>query len=1794
MIYGYYCGFIRTAKLLRRLLAVLIVAVLAGSLLPAAAYAADTMTISGQITDELDQPVLNSEVILYLLDTNGDIAEELGRIPSAGNEGYYSFENIPVHAGYLTRKYLLEVFNPGESGNYSSVTDFFTYGQVTRNFKIQKHGSSVIQVLDESGSPVPAGIPMWFSYTSHLGYKTDWPWNAPSDCRTRSPHHVTDSDGRIGLYLNAVKSVDGTFLGGADYACPAGFFLEAAVGKIDQTYNMVDLEGVDHTSEYRYECPRELEQYRTIFQEVSSQVGTTSYYDIYVRPLGKVTAHAMDGVTEEPKEVFWSYSTGMSFAKYQVWSEDGSSFSTYCYGGDTITIEAKDQPNPLTGHLGHQTASASVEVDSWGFEEVTLTLEPNTYGTISGRVIDGSSDAIAGATVELLLPEQGEGGGLVYHTLQTILTDNEGCYTFTNVVPTTEWYSYTIRAKKTDYGIDRAENILLDSGQELVIGNMQIARDEEPPYWEEYHEIDVISIGRTAVKLKWVEAIDDTGIEGYKIYQGETLLADTGLDYERDFGSVVRYMVKNLEAGTTYNFSIRAYDAVDNLSQPLSVSFATLADYDSASKVIRVSVNSDGMDANDESQAPVISADGRFVVFESKANNLYDRDTNRYKDIFLFDRGTGQIKCLSLNPQGETGDWKSESPAISADGRYVAFASSAEDLVPGDTNDRADIFVYDTETDSLELVSTSLNGAAASDHSYTPSLSSDGRYVAFCSIAGNLVEGDTNGTEDIFVRDRVSGTTTRVSYGLDGSQLTASTSNPVISGNGGFVAYEIYQDFKTIIYVYDIETGTSELVTRSYDDASVACEGYNPSISHDGRYIAFHSAESGLVESDTNGKTDVFVYDRVNKTMQLASLSGSGEQGNGSSWSAAISADGCFVAFKSGASNMVEGDTNGCDDVFIRDLTTGSIERASVAGDGTQGNSDSSFNECPPAISADGQFIAFDSYASNLVPGDGNDRCDIFIYDGGAQQETRPPELSETGVSAITDTTADLSFTSDKAGTYYYLVYTAADPAPDAAAIKTQGEAAAKGQGVASAGLNSVEVADLSPSTAYKAYLMVVDALNNASSIAIFDITTTASEFAGGDGSKENPYEVATAAQLNNVRKYLNQHFRQTENIDLNVAPYNQETGWEPIGISGNPFAGTYDGNGFTISNLFIDLQAKNENYVGLFGYADHADIRNVRMLDVNVTGQYQVGGLAGEIGSDGAVTSCYATGQVAGDEDVGGLVGLNQGTITGCYASATVNGKWGYVGGLAGENRHQVISSYATGDVTGNKYVGGLVGSNWGYESMPATITESYSTGAVKGRTSEATDLGGLVGKIIYGNVQHSYWDTETSGKVISAGGIGMTTSMMKKQENYADWDFVNTWGIDADENNGYPFLALVVAVPDTEPPVWAEGFPKAVDITASGITLKAKIDEDGTAYYVVLAGGSASPSSQQVKSGKDSSDNPVADGRKGSISLTADTVGNTSIFGLDSDTAYDLYAVAQDTADNLQSVPRKLQFTTKTSASVSPGTGSGGVATYTISVTAGTGGTITPKTFKVKANAAQTFTITPDPGYEIEDVLVDGKSIGAKTSYTFNKVTGEHTISATFKKVEETVEDVPVIELPFKDVHENNWFYNSVKYAYEKGLMQGTGLDTFSPFSNTSRAMIVTILHRLEKTPAGLGDIFNDVAEGTWYKDAVAWAAANGIVGGYGGNRFGPNDSITREQMACILYRYAKYAGYDVSQSGSLTGFTDGGQTSKWAVAAMEWAVGSGLIQGKDGNILDPAGLATRAEAATILQRFIENNAK
>ena len=179
----------------------------------------------------------------------------------------------------------------------------------------------------------------------------------------------------------------------------------------------------------------------------------------------------------------------------------------------------------------------------------------------------------------------------------------------------------------------------------------------------------------------------------------------------------------------------------------------------------------------------------------------------------------------------------------------------------------------------------------------------------------------------------------------------------------------------------------------------------------------------------------------------------------------------------------------------------------------------------------------------------------------------------------------------------------------------------------------------------------------------------------------------------------------------------------------------------------------------------------------------------------------------------------------------------------------------------------------------------------------------------------------------------------------------------------------------------------------------------------------------------------------------------------------------------------------------------------------------------------------------------------------------------------------------MPFTDVKETDWFYDSVQYVYDNEMMNGTGDTVFSPDATTTRGMIVTIMHRMEGTPAAGDESFTDVSAGQYYADAVAWANENNIINGYGNAKFGPNDPITREQMAAILYRYAQYKDYDVTASGNLSGFSDAGDISSYAVDSMEWAVRSSLISGMGNNLLAPDESSTRAQIATILMRFCEN---
>ena len=268
-----------------------------------------------------------------------------------------------------------------------------------------------------------------------------------------------------------------------------------------------------------------------------------------------------------------------------------------------------------------------------------------------------------------------------------------------------------------------------------------------------------------------------------------------------------------------------------------------------------------------------------------------------------------------------------------------------------------------------------------------------------------------------------------------------------------------------------------------------------------------------------------------------------------------------------------------------------------------------------------------------------------------------------------------------------------------------------------------------------------------------------------------------------------------------------------------------------------------------------------------------------------------------------------------------------------------------------------------------------------------------------------------------------------------------------------------------------------------------------------------------------------------------------------------------------------------------IAPTSGGGSSTTYYIlTATAGTGGRIAPEgSVRVARGGGKPFTVTPDTGYLIGDVLVDGESVGAVDRYSFENVAGNHTIEARFQKEGERPQ-----WNPFEDVREGDWFHDDVRYVYEDGLMRGVSATRFSPGWDTSRGMIVTILWRLEQEPeSGAAMPFADVGAGSACYDAVRWAASQKIVKGYDAATFGPDNAITRQELAAILYRYTQYKGRDVSASDDLAGFID--RPDPWAEENVRWAVGSGLLEGKGHGVLDPRGRATRAETAAMLTRLL-----
>ena len=544
--------------------------------------------------------------------------------------------------------------------------------------------------------------------------------------------------------------------------------------------------------------------------------------------------------------------------------------------------------------------------------------------------------------------------------------------------------------------------------------------------------------------------------------------------------------------------------------------------------VERVSVASDGEQGNGDSTQPAISADGRYVAFTSAAANLVDGDQNDHLDVFVHDRTTGDTVLASSAPGGAPADGDSYDPSISVDGQVVAYTSESTNLCPVDHNDVSDVFVQQVGSPTpAELVSAAWSGDSGNERSYDASMSEDGvfvafsssatdldltlpdmndaidvfvrdrgsgtttrvsltnegseadssskdasisddgRYVAFDSVASNLVTDDTNFSRDIFVRDCVSGTTTCVSRSMAGSAANGSSYYPSISGNGTHVAFRstasnlVADDthgYEAIFvtagqswapgdtYLLSHSTvsdggganGASDMPSMSHDGnlltytsaasdlvtgdtngfADVFCadtetvaptrvsappgfpgDKFGETVSADGRYVAFASDASNLVWSDTNRATDVFVKDRLTGDVEMVSVDSDGEQGNSWSDKPSISEDGRYVAFASGASNLVAGDSSGTYDVFVHDRVTHATRRVSVA----VGDGDPNSWSDGPSISADGRYVAFESEASDLVAGDTNAKIDVFVRDLTADATERVSVPAATLTVAIGD-----------------------------------------------------------------------------------------------------------------------------------------------------------------------------------------------------------------------------------------------------------------------------------------------------------------------------------------------------------------------------------------------------------------------------------------------------------------------------------------------------------------------------------------------------------------------------------------------------------------------------------------------------------------------------------------------------------------------------------------------------------------------------------------------------------------------
>ena len=783
----------------------------------------------------------------------------------------------------------------------------------------------------------------------------------------------------------------------------------------------------------------------------------------------------------------------------------------------------------------------------------------------------------------------------------------------------------------------------------------------------------------------------------------------------------------------------------------------------------------------------------------------------------------------------------------------------------------------------------------------------------------------------------------------------------------------------------------------------------------------------------------------------------------------------------------------------------------------------------------------------------------------------------------------------------------------------------------------------------------------------------------GGDGTKEHPYEIKTTDQLETFRDLVNgandqtadpdAHAKLMNNIDLSSvcgAELNGGTSWTPIGNDAHQYIGTFDGNGKTIKNLYINNTTSYEDQ-GLFGYLGTSGDNKGTVQNLTVEGSVSstvansnVGGVVGL--NSGNVENCYNTGEVSGNNCVGGVVGVNRGTVKNCYNTGTVTGTDDYVGGVVGYN--------ISGSVTGCYFLqqNGVPEQGFGEGSGDATAKDdtAFHSGEVAWRLQDGQTAGeGGVVPLVWGqsnlttpdswptlialdnSAQPVYKVTVVYGDYADAPETETsytnnpaTPSETPSREGYT----FDSWQKTTGEGNTITYTAKWTAIPATYTVTFdSQGGSAVSDQTVTEgqtITEPAAPTRDGytfNGWFTETSGGSQwnfndpvnksmtlyaqwteitpdpeptpTPTPDPTPSGPSTGDSTgwddildelenTAKGDQITIDMGDETKVPAEIFeslaGKDVEISFDLGDIQWSASG--ADIPTDTDFT---DLDLGVNLDTSGIPVNVINTITGEVGTV-QITLAHDGEFGFTMTLTAPLGkenagywanlyhYDEEAEKLNFEAAAEIDEDGNVKIPFTHASQYAIVIDTHSHATVDVSDL-FIDVAPNAWYKDAVQYAYDNGLMTGTSANEFAPEATTTRAMIVSILARLEGVESAQAAGFADVDDNDWYATAVNWAANVGVVNGYEDNTFRPNQPITREQLAAILMNYAAYKGYDVSARADLSHYSDADSISSWANDVLLWAVAEGLLTGVTDDTIAPQAHATRAQVAAILQRFL-----